>query len=246
MTLTYAHGTALVTGGSGAIGAAVVTAMVAAGLPVGFTYRRGREAATTLEQATRGATRAYLFSSSGQQDAVDLVERVSADLGPVRYLILCAGIGQDSAFFGLDEKEWRNLIDTNLTTAVALARAVITPLMKGGFGRLLFISSVSGLRGIAGHTVYAATKAGLDGLTRSLAQECARFGVTVNSIAPGYIDTPILRGGTDARRRQRLKKIPMGRLGTPDEVAHVVAFLAAEQAAYVTGQTWVVDGGVSL
>jgi 3-oxoacyl-[acyl-carrier protein] reductase len=118
-------------------------------------------------------------------------------------------------------------------------------MMKAGFGRIVFMSSVSGVRGIPGHTVYAASKAGLDGLARTLARECAAFGVTVNSVAPGYIDTRMLDGMTADRKKALAASVPVRRLGTPEEVAHLVAFLLSEQAAYATGQTWVLDGGLS-
>lgn len=248
MKLTFREGAALVIGGSGGIGGAVVETLVGAGLPVGFTYRSQRQAAARRARALsgRGRVEAYELAAATAADAGSLAARVEADLGPVRYLVHCAGTGQESAFFGLGEDEWLRILDANLTSAFAVARSVVTPLLKAGFGRLLFLSSVSGLRGLKGHTIYAATKAGLDGFTRALAQECAAFGVTVNSIAPGYIDTPMLAGTPAARRKQWLQRIPMGRLGTPAEVAGVVAFLCSEQAAYVTGQTWVVDGGISL
>ena len=248
MMLTYAAGSALIAGGSGGIGAAVVACLSDAGVPVGFTYHSRREAAEEMVKA-RGdgaPVRAYALAGSAAEEAAALVGQVKADLGDVRYLVHCAGIGQESAFFGMGEQEWLRILDVNLTSAVSLARAAITPFLKAGAGRILFISSVSGLRGIKGHTVYAASKAGLDGLTRSLAQECASFGVTVNSIAPGYIDTPMVAELPAARRKELLRHIPAGRFGVPEEVAHLVAYLCSEQAAYVTGQTWVIDGGISL
>jgi len=248
MMLNYAAGSALVSGGSGAIGAAVVASLHDAGIPVGFTYNSRPEAAEELVQAcaSGAAVRAYALSGSTAEEAATLLQQLKADLGELRYLVHCAGIGQESAFFGMGEEEWLRILDVNLTTAVSLARAAVTPFLKAGAGRILFLSSVSGLRGIKGHTVYAASKAGLDGLTRSLAQECASFGVTVNSIAPGYIDTPMVTGLQAAQKKRLLQRIPAGRFGTPEEVAHLVAYLCSEQAAYVTGQTWVIDGGISL
>jgi 3-oxoacyl-[acyl-carrier protein] reductase len=248
MKLAYREGTALVTGGTGGIGKAVVAVLAEAGLPVGFTYHSRREVAEEMvaAHAGPGPIRTYPLSSSGSRAAEELLRRAAEDLGPVRYLVHCAGIAQESAFFGTAEEDWLRILETNLTSAVALARAAVTPLLKAGFGRIVLLSSVSGQRGIKGHTVYAASKAGLDGFTRSLAQECAPFGVTVNSVAPGFIDTPMLSGVPAVQLEEWRKRIPAGRLGSPEDVANLVAYLMSDQASYVTGQTWLVDGGISL
>jgi NAD(P)-dependent dehydrogenase (short-subunit alcohol dehydrogenase family) len=245
--LSYGEGGALVTGGSGGIGSAIVAALARAGVPVGFTYRSGGERAEEIIRAQGAQARiaTYPWSSSKATDAAELLKQVEADLGPIRHLVHCAGVSQEAALHTLSEEQWLGIIDTNLTASVALVRQVLFPMVKSGFGRIVLLGSISGLRGIRGHTVYAATKAGLDGLARSLAQECAPFGVTVNSVAPGYIDTPMLDSIPERIRKEIKGRIPVGRLGRPEDVAHVVCFLLSEQAAYVTGQTWVVDGGLS-
>ena len=246
MNLSYPGGAALVTGGSGGIGSAVVRLLAAAGIPVAFTYNARKDAAEKIAASLNGARAVPLaWSTADSSSAAELIARAEKEVGPVRMVVTSTGIAQHTAFHRLQEDEWLRMVATNLTANIALVRSVVATMMKAGSGRIVLVTSVSGIRGLPGHTVYAATKAGLQGLARSLARECAGFGVTVNCVAPGFIDTPMLDPVPEDRRKVIAREIPMGRLGRPEEVAHVIGFLLSDQAAYVTGQTWSIDGGLS-
>jgi 3-oxoacyl-[acyl-carrier protein] reductase len=167
-------------------------------------------------------------------------------LGPIDILVNNAGITRDGLLARMPVEDWLDVIDTNLTGAFRCTRAVLRQMMRRRWGRIISISSVAGLAGNAGQANYAAAKAGLIGMTRSLAKEVGSRNITVNAVAPGFIETDLTSGLRDEWREQVLSVTPAGRFGTPEEVASTVLFLASEEAAYITGQVISVDGGLGM
>jgi 3-oxoacyl-[acyl-carrier protein] reductase len=238
------EGCALVTGGSRGIGAATAQALAAAGWPVVVTYRSDSEGAarTTAEIEDAGGTALALAADvADPASAKSCLEAATEQFGPALVLVNNAGIRADGLALQIDDEAWDQVIDTNLSGAFRLTRAALGPMVRARFGRVINIASIVGLRANAGQANYSAAKAGLIAMTRTVAVEVARRGVTVNSVAPGLIETDMTEG-IDAAG---LGQIPARRAGTPADVAGCVRFLASPEAAYVTGACLVVDGGLS-
>lgn len=237
---------ALVTGGTRGIGRGIAEELARAGARVAVVGRDEGRAAATAAELPGGGHRGYGCDVS-ESAAVDaLVERVEADLGPVDVLVNNAGITEDNLLIRLSDEDWDRVLDTNLRGAFNTIRAVARGMMRRRSGRIINVTSVVGLVGNKGQANYAASKAGLIGLTKAVAKELASRGVLCNAVAPGYIDTEMTAALAPAVREELAARIPLGRLGTAEDVAGVVRFLAGPGARYITGQVIVVDGGMVM
>jgi 3-oxoacyl-[acyl-carrier protein] reductase len=240
---------ALVTGGSRGIGAAICTELAAAGAEVAVNYARDASAATAVCDAVRaagGSARALQGDVSTAEGASALVAAVEGDIGPIAMLVNNAGITRDDLIMRLSDEDWRSVIDTNLGGAFFTCRALSRPMLKRRAGVIVNITSIVGVHGNAGQTNYAASKAGLIGLTKSLAKELGGRGIRVNAIAPGYIATELTDALPDQAREAILGGTPLGRLGEPADVARAVRFLCSDAAGFITGDVLAVDGGLGI
>jgi 3-oxoacyl-[acyl-carrier protein] reductase len=238
------EGCALVTGSARGIGAASATALAAEGWPVAVNYRSDAEGAEAVVEAIREAGgRAETIQADVRDLAAiaGLFKELEERLAPVLVVVNNAGIRADGLAPQLGDDEWERVLETNLSAAFRVTRRALKPMIRARFGRVINIASVVGLRANAGQANYAASKAGLIGFTKTVAVEVARRGVTVNAVAPGYVETQL----TDGVGNGLLEAIPARRAGTPEEIATCVRFLASEDASYVTGTTLTVDGGMS-
>ncbi|MBB2177068.1 acetoacetyl-CoA reductase [Gluconacetobacter johannae] len=232
---------ALVTGGTRGIGAAVSRALHAAGHRVVASYGSNVAEARAFETAT--GIRTMAFDAAAFEACAEAMERIAGAEGPVTILVNNAGITRDSTVGRMTRAAWDAVIDTNLGAAFNLCRLAMPVMRAEGFGRIVNMASINGQTGQFGQANYAASKAGLQGLTRALALEGARHNITVNTIAPGYIDTAMLETVPPQIMADIVARIPVGRLGTPDEVARAVTFLTAEDAGFITGSTLSINGG---
>jgi 3-oxoacyl-[acyl-carrier protein] reductase len=235
---------ALVTGGSRGIGRAVSRELAAGGARVAVNFREGAEAAEALAAEIGGV--AVMANVSDVAQASALVERVENELGPTDVLVNNAGITRDTLIVRMSDEEWDAVIETNLRGVFNTCRAVARGMLKRRSGSIVNMTSVVGIHGNAGQTNYAASKAGIIGLTKSLAKELGSRGVRVNAIAPGYIATELTSALPDELQQAVLAATPLGRLGDPDDVAGAVRFLCSEEARYVTGVVLQVDGGLGI
>jgi 3-oxoacyl-[acyl-carrier protein] reductase len=233
-----------VTGASRGIGAAIAKALAADGWPVGVNYRSDAAAADAVvrsieEAGGRALAVAADVSDTGASD--QLFTRVEAELGPVLVLVNNAGVRADNLSPAMDDEEWQRVIDTNLSAAFRMTRRALRTMIRTRWGRVVNVASVAGQRAAPGQANYATAKAGLVGLTKTVAAEVARRSVTVNAVAPGFVQTDM----TEGLDERLLELVPARRMGTPEEVAACVRFLASEEAAYVTGSLLTVDGGLT-
>ncbi|MCW8836913.1 MAG: 3-oxoacyl-[acyl-carrier-protein] reductase [Rhodospirillales bacterium] len=236
---------ALVTGASGGIGGGIVRALHGLGAVVAISGTR-REALDSLAAELGDRVHVLPCDLSDAAAVEQLPKDAEAAMGGIDVLVNNAGLTRDTLAMRMKDEDWQVVIDVNLTAGFRLARGCMKGMMKQRFGRIINITSIVGTTGNPGQANYAASKAGTTGMTKALAQEVASRGITVNCVAPGYIATPMTDALNDAQKEKLMEAIPAGRMGTPEDIAACTVFLASDEAAYVTGQTLHVNGGMAM
>lgn len=237
--------TALVTGGTGGIGTAIVRYLARQGHRVATNYRDEAKAAAWREDMIRDGIDVVMVPGdvADPASAAAMVRSIEDLAGPIEILINNAGITRDTTFHKMDFQQWTDVVNTNLNAVFNVTRPVIEGMRSRQWGRIVQISSINGQKGQYGQANYAAAKAGMHGFTISLAQENARFGITVNTVSPGYVGTDLVMAVPEDIRAKIIAQIPVGRLGRPEEIAHAVAFLTSEDSSWITGSNLAINGG---
>lgn len=236
---------ALVTGASGGIGRTIAAQLKAQGAVVSLSGTRVDALDALAAELGEGA-HVVPADLSSEEGAAQLITDATAAMGSIDILVNNAGLTRDNLAMRLKEEDWQTVLDVNLTSAFRLSKACLRGMMKARWGRIIGITSIVGVTGNAGQANYAASKAGMIGMSKSLAQEVATRGITVNCIAPGFIETPMTDALNEDQQNGILASIPAGRMGTPEDIASAVVYLSSEEAAYVTGQTLHVNGGMAM
>ncbi|MFW2373236.1 MAG: 3-oxoacyl-ACP reductase FabG [Gammaproteobacteria bacterium] len=239
---------ALVTGASRGIGKAIAEVLASEGATVvgTATSDSGADAISAYLTATGAKGKGMALNVTDPASIKDVIKAINDEFGGISILVNNAGITRDNLLMMMKDEQWDDIIQTNLTSIFRLSKAVVRPMMKARKGRIINIASVVGLTGNPGQTNYAAAKAGILGFSKSLAREIGSRNITVNTVAPGFIDTDMTRALPEEQRDALIKQIPLNRLGDPQDIANAVAFLASPQAAYITGETINVNGGMYM
>lgn len=249
MNFDFSNKVALVTGSSSGIGAAIAKEIAAGGAAVAIHYRGNADGANAVASEIRsngGKCELFQADVSNTEQAAELIKKVQESFGSLDILINNAGTTRDTLLLSMKEEEWDAVISTNLKSVYAVSKAALRGMIKKRWGRIINITSVVGITGQAGQSNYAASKAGIIGFTKSLAREVASRNITVNAVAPGFVPTALTDVLNEEQRAKIVSETPIGRMGTPEEIAWAVGFLASERSGFITGQVLTVDGGLIM